>query len=731
MLKPNPARHRARLVTLAVRPTIGTSSLSRGNRAALHSGSSSGAAAGEQVWLRSPRDLAQHLDEHIIGQERAKKILSVAVFNHYHRVTTLLDRSQDLEELHNMNVGDPEPDLEDSGTQFTGSTVATATITPKPRKRRSDTTGTNDSSSTRKEGAEDGFIDPDQYEREHRTDPTLIHSPEEWSTAQPGFYDKAFPPPSPRHAAESSRVTDTTQPSTLLGRLARGSIAAGRSTQSDGLAALGPDQSVEPFADIRATNSPASLSRKTEKSGRQPSKIKDSGKGVRGKAKEETARMAGEANEEAEELGWRDEDLASMEDVVIEKSNVLMIGPTGSGKTLLAKTLARILDVPFASSDATSFTQAGYVGDDVENCVLRLLRAADHDVARTEIGIIHIDECDKLARRGGGGDGAWGGRDVGGEGVQQALLKLLEGTTVTLQAKPGSTHTPTPIGPGRLTDPNRDQPTQRGFGGTWGSGQHDLGYGAKKGVREGLPLHGGGGGGANPKGETFTVDTSNILFILSGSFVGLEKIIGRRTGKGSIGFGATLPQLKRESETEDEVAETVENGGLIQPKKDRLKGLSTADLVEYGFIPEFVGRLPSLAPLHPLSLSDLVRILIEPKNALIKQYRKLFARYGCELQFSEKALYAVAEEASKRGGSARHLRSTLEELLLDAMYEIPGSAIKYAAVTEDVVKRTIPTLYYSRGQRETFYMALEADTDTRQSTLQQDDEGEELMRATA
>lgn len=243
-----------------------------------------------------------------------------------------------------MNVGGLEPDLEDSGTQFTGSTVATATITPKPRKRRSDITGAKDSSGIRKEGAEDRFIDPDQYERERRTDPTLIHSPEEWSNesaisfpsvdsvssvaspaAQPGFYDKAFPPPSPRHAAESSRVTDTTQPSTLLGRLARGSIATGRSTQSDGLAALGPDQSVEPFADIRATNSPASLSRKTEKTGRQPSKIKDSGKGVRGKAKEETARMAGEANEEAEELSWRDEDLASMEDVVIEKSNVLMM----------------------------------------------------------------------------------------------------------------------------------------------------------------------------------------------------------------------------------------------------------------------------------------------------------------------------------------------------------------------------------------------------------------------
>lgn len=232
-----------------------------------------------------------------------------------------------------------------------------------------------------------------------------------------------------------------------------------------------------------------------------------------------------------------------------------MLGPTGSGKTLLAKTLARILDVPFASSDATGFTQAGYVGEDVESCVLRLLKAADYDVARAEVGIIHIDECDKLARRGGGGGGdggSWGGRDVAGEGVQQALLKLLEGSTVTLQAKPppqastppsanstssssSSSHHFTPSSAFDHPDP-----IQRGFG----SGPA-TDYGARKGVREGLPAHGGGGssgGGPGGKGETFMVDTSNILFILSGSFVGLEKMIARRIGKGvSQDFGASYP----------------------------------------------------------------------------------------------------------------------------------------------------------------------------------------------
>ncbi|KAI5455318.1 ATP-binding protein [Naganishia albida] len=731
MLILSPSRHRVRLLALSTRPILAVRFPIARQSASFHTSPSCAVAGGGQIWLKSPRDLAQHLDEHIIGQERAKKILSVAVFNHYHRVTTLLDRSEEHGEGSDADSGYSEGDAQDAGTQFTGSTVATATITPKPRKRRSDTKNGKDIASSRKEADDDRFIDPEQYERNRRTDPTLIHSPEEWSTAQPGFYDKAFPPPTPRHTAESIPEPSSTQTSTLLGRLTRGSIAPNRASLSDGLAAPGTDSGVEPFADIRATNSP-SLAPRKEKTGRLSSETKDSGGAVRGRAKEDDARRTGQVSDEADDVGQLEEDLVSMDDVVIEKSNVLMIGPTGSGKTLLAKTLARVLDVPFASSDATSFTQAGYVGDDVENCVLRLLRAADHDVTRAEIGIIHIDECDKLARRGGVGDGAWGGRDVGGEGVQQALLKLLEGTTVTLQSKPGASNPPTPISSSRLTDATRDPPTQRGFGGSWGSGQHELGYGAKKGVREGLPLHGGGGGGgANSKGETFTVDTSNILFILSGSFVGLEKIIGRRTGKGSIGFGATLPQHKRESETEDEVADVDGTGGVTAHKKDRLKGLSTADLVEYGFIPEFVGRLPILAPLHPLSLSDLVRILVEPKNALIKQYRKLFARYGCELQFSEKALYAVAEEASKRGGSARHLRSTLEELLLDAMYEIPGSTIRYAAVTEDVVRRTSPTLYYSRGQRETFYLALEADTNTRQPIAQEDDEGEELLRATA
>ncbi|RXK40716.1 ATP-dependent Clp protease ATP-binding subunit ClpX [Tremella mesenterica] len=394
------------------------------------------------------------------------------------------------------------------------------------------------------------------------------------------------------------------------------------------------------------------------------------------------------------------------EEIAIEKSNVLMIGPTGTGKTLMARTLARILDVPFASTDATSYTQAGYVGDDVENCVLRLLQAADYDVNRTEIGIIHIDEIDKLARRGGGEAGSWGARDVGGEGVQQALLRLLEGTILTLSAKPqamvtsGYTSTSSSSTPSTRDTPNRGP---RADGSTLINAAYEPpGWdpnnpmnrsttGGKKGVREGLPGF-SGGSGLGSKGDTFMVDTSNILFILSGAFVGLESIVSSRLGKGSMGFGAPLP------------------ASPATPRSTvAMKGLATTDLATYGLIPEFLGRLPVLSTLHPLSVADMVRILVEPRNALIKQYIAMFEKYGSELRFTHNALEVIAKEGLERGGGARGLRGVLEELLVDAMFEVPGSSVRYCLITGPVARREEPALYFSRGQKHLFSQAAEQD----------------------
>jgi hypothetical protein len=290
-----------------------------------------------EALITSHLKLAHHLDEHIIGQERAKKILSVAVFNHYHRVTTLLNRSAEDDSGSNPDGAQSEWDAEDVGTQFTGSTVATATTTPKPRRRRSDSSSAKDASNS-KEVIDDGFIDAQQYERERRSDPTLIHSPEEWSSkptnlawfethslhssAQPGFYDKAFPP-NPRQARESSSIPTQAQSTTLLGRLARGSLASGRTEQPD--LTTTNDAQAESFADIRATNSPATSSRKSAKGRSSSATAALGGKAIGGSGKEEMDGQATRVSDDVEGAGWQEADLAAMDDVVIEKSNVLMM----------------------------------------------------------------------------------------------------------------------------------------------------------------------------------------------------------------------------------------------------------------------------------------------------------------------------------------------------------------------------------------------------------------------
>jgi ATP-dependent Clp protease ATP-binding subunit ClpX len=304
------------------------------------------------------------------------------------------------------------------------------------------------------------------------------------------------------------------------------------------------------------------------------------------------------------------------DDVEIQKSNIILIGPTGVGKTLLAQTLARILNVPFAIADATSLTEAGYVGEDVENILLKLIQAADYDLEKAEKGIVYIDEVDKIARKT---DNPSITRDVSGEGVQQALLKILEGTVASVPPQGGRKH---------------------------------------------------------PHQEFMQIDTTNILFVCGGAFDGLEKIIQNRIGKKGIGFGAEVAG-KREI-----------NIGQI------LRSILPQDLIKYGLIPEFVGRVPVVATLDALDKEALIRILTEPRNALIKQYQKLFEMDGVALEFKDGTLEIIAEEAIRRSTGARGLRAILEGILLDVMYELPArDDIGKCIITRDVIaKRDKPIL---------------------------------------
>ncbi|KAJ2311934.1 ATP-binding protein, partial [Coemansia sp. RSA 2705] len=585
-----PDKKRITAKTTSSRPAGASSHAGRGDDDAA-ARSSAGASRASQSTAAGMEPIMRYLDEYVIGQERAKKTLAVAVYNHYNRVRANTLKKQ----------------REQLAAAFAAATSGASYA----------------------------------------------------SQAQRGFGDTVD-----RQLPSSSGSAYPTHQYPFVSR---------------------------PWSDSFET-SHLFVPEPGHQQGMQTASAPGDGAAVGESASKDAAQAeAGALDVSAESL-----------DTQLEKSNVLLLGPTGSGKTLLAKTLAQVLDVPFSVSDATPLTQAGYVGEDVEVVIQRLLQSCDYDVARAEQGIVFIDEIDKIARKP---DSFSMSKDVSGEGVQQGLLRMLEGTVVTVTDKSGHGHHGPmppfpPQGPGAQgpPPPPSAQPAPGAApGGDLGGSMRRRGplsgtFGPSSGMPGGFGGMGSGGGG---KGDVYQVDTSNILFILSGAFVGLDRVIMERVAKGSIGFGNTVRRAGDTTTPGLNVAPvSFDQGAVFNP----LEHVEPGDLVKFGLIPEFIGRLPVVTSVGALTRDALVRVLVEPKNALVRQYEALLALSGAQLRITQTALYAIAQQAIDKQTGARGLRRIMENLLLEPMFDCPGSSVRYVVIDSEVVAFKKRPLYFGKIQ---------------------------------